>query len=237
MAEVHDLTTSGLYGINSSGVFAVAEGDSNVLSGSVPFEPNTIQAAVDGALAAAVRHVFHTKRVTLQDCTGDYLAVTEAALSSCAAIASAGSGDASAGDGSKLEEFFKSSSSETRSYVAGVLDRAASECGSTSSGTAYYCSDPYGACNGNVLAYTLPSSSYTAYCPLYYTNLPALSNVCHSQDQANTNLHEMTHLLEVGGTDDYGGYGYDFIQSLSAEQNLNHADTYTLYAQAVYLGC
>ena len=41
----------------------------------------------------------------------------------------------------------------------------------------------------------------------------------------------MTHLTQVKGTSDYGGYGYNFVRSLSAAQNLNHADTYTLFAQ------
>lgn len=47
----------------------------------------------------------------------------------------------------------------------------------------------------------------------------------------------MTHLSEIAGTSDYGGYGYDFVQSLSPAQNLNHADTYTLFAQSIYAGC
>ncbi|PTB77587.1 hypothetical protein M440DRAFT_1330302, partial [Trichoderma longibrachiatum ATCC 18648] len=51
------------------------------------------------------------------------------------------------------------------------------------------------------------------------------------------NIHEITHLTQVKGTQDYGGYGYNFVQSLSAAQNLNHADTYALYANAIYAGC
>ncbi|KAJ0338723.1 hypothetical protein COL922a_005314 [Colletotrichum nupharicola] len=47
----------------------------------------------------------------------------------------------------------------------------------------------------------------------------------------SSTLHEMTHLTQIRGTSDYGGYGYNFVRSLSASQNLNHADTYTLFAQ------
>lgn len=45
----------------------------------------------------------------------------------------------------------KSSTSSTRSTVAGVFNKAATECGSTSSGVArYYCSDVYGnGCSSN----------------------------------------------------------------------------------------
>jgi deuterolysin len=47
----------------------------------------------------------------------------------------------------------------------------------------------------------------------------------------------MTHLRQVKGTSDYGGYGYQFVRSLSAAQNLNHADTYTLFAQGMLPRC
>lgn len=37
----------------------------------------------------------------------------------------------------------------------------------------------------------------------------------------------MTHLTQIKGTSDYNGYGYNFVRSLTAAQNLNHADTYS----------
>uniref|UniRef100_L2GK12 Neutral protease 2 n=1 Tax=Colletotrichum fructicola (strain Nara gc5) TaxID=1213859 RepID=L2GK12_COLFN len=60
---------------------------------------------------------------------------------------------------------------------------------------------------------------------------------CSNGVIAYTLLHEMTHLTQIRGTSDYGGYGYNFVRSLSASQNLNHADTYTLFAQSIYAGC
>ena len=62
------------------------------------------------------------------------------------------------------------------------------------------------------------------------SGLAALSRTCHAQDQATTTLHEMTHLSQIKGTSDYGVYGYNAVRSLTAAQNLNHADTYTLFA-------
>ncbi|KAF3353838.1 Multidrug resistance protein [Verticillium dahliae VDG1] len=41
----------------------------------------------------------------------------------------------------------------------------------------------------------------------------------------------------IAGTSDCGGYGYNFVQSLTAAQNLNHADTYTLFAQSIFARC
>lgn len=77
------------------------------------------------------------------------------------------------------------------------------------------------------------------YCPLYFQTLPDVTTRCHARDKAGTNMHEATHLTQIKGTDDYGGYGYGygFVRSLSGAQNLNHADTYALFANAVSLGC
>jgi deuterolysin len=142
------------------------------------------------------------------------------------------------GSSSKVEEYFKSSSLTTRLTVSRTFDLVAEECSSMTRGVSdYYCSDPYGFCTRNVLAYTLASESYTAYCDLYFDALPQLASQCHAQDKGGTTIHEMTHLRQIKGTSDYGGYGYAHVRSLSARQNLNHADTYALFAQAVHYGC
>ena len=54
---------------------------------------------------------------------------------------------------------------------------------------------------------------------------------CHAQDQATTTLHEFTHAPGVyqPGTEDLG-YGYDAASQLSAQDALNNADSYALYA-------
>ena len=167
--------------------------------------------------------------------------MTQAALSSCAQLAAAAASAAasnSSGSADKMTEYFKAADNSTRGVVSGVFGKVAAECGSTTAGVAdYYCSDPYHACSDGVLAYTVPAQSYMAYCPLYFTELPPRTETCHAQDQATTNLHEVTHLRQVKGTEDYGGYGYDFVQSLTKAQNLNHADTYALFANAINLRC
>ena len=80
--------------------------------------------------------------------------------------------------------------------------------------------------HGRAEQYTLPSGSYMVNCPLYFSALTGLSRTCHAQDQATTSLHETTHLSQIAGTDDFGTYGYAGVRSLSAAQNLRHADTY-----------
>ncbi|KAL6875269.1 Deuterolysin metalloprotease family domain-containing protein [Trichoderma novae-zelandiae] len=239
LAEAHDLSIGGKYDVQSAGAFSFAAEGSTQLVGSVPFETNTIEVDVDGEAASARRIAFHQKRTRVQsDCSGSKLSVTQAALRNCASVASAAQQAAASGPAAKLTEYFKSSSSSVRGTVSGVFGRVVSECGSTSSGVAsYYCSDVLSSCSSGVLAYTYPSASLMVYCNLYFTALPALTRTCHAQDQATTNLHEVTHLTQVKGTEDYGGYGYNFVRSLSAAQNLNHADTYALFANAIYAGC
>lgn len=246
MAAVHDLGAGGSFSITSAGFFSYAssEDGSGDIAGALPFTSNTVTASVDGAAAAVVRRAFHenlalAKRAAVQsDCTGARRTATTSAVSACRSLAAQASQAAASGSAAKVNEYFKSSSSSTRSTVAAVFGRVASECGSTSGGSSrYYCSDVLGACRSGVLAYTQPSTSIMVNCPLYYSNLPALSRTCHAQDQATTTLHEVTHLSQVAGTDDFGVYGYAAVQRLSASQNLRHADTYTLFAQSIYAGC
>ncbi|KAI5806230.1 Deuterolysin metalloprotease family-domain-containing protein [Geopyxis carbonaria] len=102
----------------------------------------------------------------------------------------------------------------------------------------YYCEDPMNQCETDVLAYTMPSQSIIANCPIYYSELPADTDTCHAQDQWSTSLHEMTHATAIfsPGTED-NGYGYQAATQLSQEQAVGNADTYALYAQAIKLSC
>ncbi|KAK7977228.1 Neutral protease 2-like [Apiospora saccharicola] len=238
IAHLHDLSQGGAYDVVSTSGFLTAALNSTVLDGVVPYSSNTLKAEVDGTQAAEARASFLGRRTSIQsDCTGSKGSAIRSALSNCASAARTAASTARSSS-SKMTEYFKSSSSSTVSTVANVFTKVASECGSTSGGySRLYCSDVYGACSSGVLAYTLPSSSYMAYCNLFFSALSGVSRTCHDQDQASTVLHEATHLTQIKGTSDYNGYGYSYVRSLSASQNLNHADTYALFAQSIYAGC
>ena len=89
-----------------------------------------------------------------------------------------------------------------------------------------------------MLAYTLPSQNLVVNCPLYFSILPNLTGTCHAQDQTTTTLHEYTHAPGVysPGTQD-NGYGYQAATSLSSARAVLNADSYALYANAIYVGC
>ncbi|KAK1987057.1 metallo proteinase [Colletotrichum cereale] len=242
VAEVHDLSAGGKFDVAAKGSFSFANADSDEIAGTASFNSNVLSVEVDGAAAAKVRRDFHDniKRTVVQsDCTGTQRTATTTALSNCRALAAAASSAAASGSAAKMTEYFKSSSTSTRSTVAAVFARVASECGSTTSGVSrQYCTDIYPACSSGVIAYTLPSQSYMVNCPYFFNSLTALSRTCHAQDRATTALHEVTHLTQIKGTTDQSScYGYSCVQSLSAAQNLNHADTYALFANAIYAGC
>lgn len=240
VAHVHDLSPGGKYNIHTEGVWSFADENGNELIGSIPFESNKLEVDVNGAEAAAVHTAYHDnwKRTRVQsDCSGSKGSATTAALSNCAKLARAAQQAASSGPADRMQEYFKGSDSTTRNKAAAILGRVVSECGSTNGGISdYYCTDVGGDCGSNVLAYTVPSQSYQAYCDIYFNNLPGLTSSCHRQDQATTTLHEMTHLSQVGGTRDLG-YGYTNAMRLSNSQALNNADTYALFANAVYVNC
>ncbi|KXJ86457.1 neutral protease 2-like protein [Microdochium bolleyi] len=237
IAELHDLAAGGSFDIVSAGVLPTAEADSTTITGAIAFASNPTIASVDGVQASAVREAHINKRFAVQsDCTGTRLTTINNAISVCRTLASAAQSAANS-DNARMVDFFKSSSSSTKSTVSQVFSRIASACGSTSSGQRTYCSDVYGACSGGVIAYTLPSQSYMAYCPYFFNSMPLRGSGCYSQAQGNTVVHEATHLTQIKGTSDYGGYGYNFVKGLTAAQNLNHADTYTLFAQSIAAGC
>ncbi|GAP88410.1 putative deuterolysin metalloprotease [Rosellinia necatrix] len=233
-AELHDLANSGDYDFVASGVLSYAA-EGTEIAGVVPYTSNTLTATVDGAEAAQVRTAFVNKRTSVQsDCTGTRGTSTRNAVTACRSFAAAAS-SAALSNTAKLSEYFKSTT--VGSTVAGVFARVASECGSTTGGVSRtYCTDVYGACSSNVLAYTLPSGSYIVNCPLYFSALPAVTGTCHAQDQATTTLHEVTHLSQIAGTDDLG-YGYTAATRLSTSQALNNADSYALFANAIRVGC
>ena len=238
---VHDLSAGGSYDFVANGVLHTAEADSNSISGGIPYTSNVLTTTVDGAAASKVRRDFHEhakRQIVQSDCTSTRRTATTTALTNCVSVANGARTAALSGAAAKMTEYFKSSTTTTRNAVAAVFQRVSGECDSSTSGVSReYCTDVYGACSSNVLAYTLPSQSYMVNCPLYFSALPALTRSCHAQDQATTTLHETTHLTQIQGTQDLA-YGYAAVTRLSAAQATKNADTFATFANGMfYLSC
>ncbi|KAF2201022.1 neutral protease 2-like protein [Delitschia confertaspora ATCC 74209] len=234
-AALHKVEEGGNFDVFASGIIPYAEAGSTELTGSLSYASNKLSLTIDGAQASKVAKAL-TKRTTIgSDCTGSKLTAVRTALSNCQRLAN--SAASAARSGTKMSTYFKSTSSSVKSSVAARLTAVASDCGGGSR-TQTHCTDTYSGCSSNVLAYTLPSANYIVYCNLFFTDLPALASTCHGQDQATTALHEETHAPGVysPGTDDLA-YGYSAAIQLSSSQAVNNADSYALYANAIYLNC
>jgi deuterolysin len=226
-AALHSLHEGGDFDVFAKGALPYAEEASTELTGALDYESNKLTMSIDGAQAASVAKALTKRTAVGSSCTGSKLSAVRTALSNCARLATSAASAATAG--TKLTTYFKSTSSA--STISARLRAVASDCGSTSSRTTTNCNDPYSGCSSNVLAYTVPSANFITYCPIFFSELPALASTCHGQDQATTALHEETHAPGVysPGTQDLG-YGYSAATRLSASQALNNADSYALYA-------
>ncbi|KAJ5584790.1 uncharacterized protein N7459_004590 [Penicillium hispanicum] len=232
IAATSDLSHGGPVTLRSSGLVPLVTNGS--VSGYLPYHSNDLQIEVDGVKASQVaKAIKPLGRRTKERCIdSSKRSALEKAINNTMSLANAAAHAALGGSAAKFNEYFKTTDSATRQVVAARLQAVAKEAGSTTSGsTSYYCTDHYGFCETNVLAYTLPALNVIANCEIYYTYLPALATVCHDQDQATTSLHEFTHAPGVysPGTEDLG-YGYSAATALNSEQAVRNADTYALYA-------
>ncbi|KAF1962250.1 hypothetical protein CC80DRAFT_522142 [Byssothecium circinans] len=235
-AALHTLNESGEYNVFAKGFLPFAEANSTELSGNIAYESNKLTMSVDGEVAATVAKAI-TKRTTVgSSCTSSKLDSIKTGLSNCNKLASAAA--TAATSGTKLDTYFKSTSTATKNTVSARLKAVASDCGGSGTATTTNCNDQYNGCSSNVLAYTVPTVGYITYCDIFFSALPALASTCHGQDQATTVLHEETHANSVysPGTDDLG-YGFAAASRLSTSQALLNADSYALYANAINLNC
>ncbi|OTA83880.1 hypothetical protein M434DRAFT_400582 [Hypoxylon sp. CO27-5] len=246
-ATVHEFTASGTYTFLATGLLPVAPAGSTELSGpALTYLSNNVSLHVDAQAAAAIPKALTfaplETRTNIQDgCNATQLAASTAALTNCETLALAAAADAADPSSARFVEYFKTNSSSTRQIVVDRLTAAAKECSTTNSGPSrYFCYDYYGLCetDGPLNAYTKFDFDFVIMCPLFYDTLPPLPQGCHRQDQATTTIHEMTHCEDVYSphTNDFT-YGYNESTALPPERALLNADNYSLYANAVYMGC
>ncbi|KAG5938539.1 hypothetical protein E4U53_007987 [Claviceps sorghi] len=235
VAQVHDLSSGGTFAIHSRGMMYFANQDKNKLVGSIPYESNTVRAAVDGPQAASVLKASRaTKRSTVDgDCTGERLSAAQNDLSTCGRVARIALAAAQTND-KKVQEYFKDSSASTKNQVASVFNKIVNECNGRGINR-FYCDDIANGCQSNVVAYTEVDSNHQVYCDAFF-RLPGLTTSCHAQDQATTVVHEMTHLASVAETSDLA-YGYSNIMKLDRASALNNAESYSLFANALMARC
>ena len=158
LASVTDLKAGGAFEVIAEGAFAVAAADSTSLSANkVAYRSNTLSINVDGAYAATVAPAIKIldDRTVETSCSGTQKTALTNALSRAVQLSNAAATAATSGSASKFNEYFKTTATSARNTVAARYRGVATQAGSTTSGsTKYYCTDPYGYCDPNVLAYS-----------------------------------------------------------------------------------
>lgn len=248
IAELYDVSKGGQFSLQSEGVLSFGAPGGRSLIGSISYTSNLLNVNVNGTEATEARALspLHQKRalvdkriVVQSDCSGDRHQTILTGLFMCTIYADAAFNKTVAPDANdKMLEYFKRADADTKIHVANGFLKIRNVCGQYTSGDAnLFCTDQFNGCHGDTGAYTIPSSSNMVFCPGFFDWHADTPQGCHNPDLGTTVLHEVSHLRQTLATDDYGTYGYDGLRRLSADQNLNHADTYTYYAQALIAHC
>ncbi|KAF2434079.1 hypothetical protein EJ08DRAFT_705093 [Tothia fuscella] len=241
IAQTHDLSAGGSFTLHSTGLIPYAEFPSTDLSAgkSLVYKSNKLKVKIDAKAAAKAKPDYNKmlQKVKRDDCGGNR-GIIETSLAMCSWIAANAAKAAFNGDAGKFAEYFKTADGGVRAAVGNRFNAIAAECGTINAGaTQVGCTDWYNPpfCTSGILSYTVSPLNRVAFCPLFFS-LPLLSQNCHSQDMASTTLHEMTHCPAVYGpeTDDKT-MGYDNDMRLSAGDAFSNADSYAMYANAVWI--
>jgi deuterolysin len=236
VADLYDLDT-GAYNVSVEEYLPYAnEGSTDLTGRSFPLLSGPLSLLVDSKKPTQQRTELKPRNTLQSDCSPSQSTAVSNANKACARMATAAAeAAASSGSEATFEEFFKDTSSSTRSHVAAQFRKVADECASTPGGTGTsFCTDQKHECGGGLLAYTYWQDQAndrhfgtTYYCPIYFETLAPSDAGCNDQSQASNTLHETTHA--VLGTRDIA-YGLENVRRLSGSDALRNADSYTYYA-------
>ncbi|RMJ19296.1 hypothetical protein CDV36_000990 [Fusarium kuroshium] len=243
LSSVYDFKP-GTYSIFAEGTLPSVSGASKEPN-SISFKSESLSITVKETSSAEVKQTLSERSLVItEDCPADKLKANLDGVRNCETLARAAAADAADVNSARFVEYFKSNETEAREHVSGRLLAVAKECSTTDSGdTRVLCRDDLNVCetDGPLIAYTTWVNGYIVMCPLFYDTLPPLPQKCHKQDHATTTIHEMTHARAVfedqaPATADRA-YGYENSTALSSVDAMYNADSYSLYANAVYMDC
>ncbi|KAG7120750.1 Neutral protease 2 like protein [Verticillium longisporum] len=238
--------SAGTYEFSATGHFAAQPDSASLPTVSEAYKSNTLTVTVDEATAllsrvvpAPLQHRALLQEDSCKNTTQRQFMLD--ALANCKPLAEAGAAEARDVTSLRFVEYFRSNASESRQLVAGRLDAVAKECStSDSGGVRVYCTEPFDwtECSTPLVGYTWPLNNWIIMCPMFFDTRPPMPQECHKQDHTTTMIHEMTHnpaVYEVATQD--AAYSYPNITQLDPDMALYNADTYSLFANAIYLDC
>ncbi|KAK7464141.1 hypothetical protein VKT23_006305 [Stygiomarasmius scandens] len=153
-------------------------------------------------------------------------------------LASIASGYITGGAGESI--FTQYYGSNSPSEIAGVFNAVANENDASRTQVPFLvplsCTDDLGVCDGNVIAYTVVSTTNIYFCDIFFDEVPS-DSLCTGTSVASRNirggtvLHEMTHA--VAGTTDII-YGCDQDIALDDEESAANADNYNCFSTQAF---
>lgn len=188
----------------------------------------------DAAVPAGNDTTLRKRANFINDCNDQQQRLIQSALQGCFEKARGAAQEARSGTSRLMRDFFKNDDARTRQIVSDLFSKVAEECSANNQGSTFItCVDNGGEC-GIFDAWTQIGGSRVLLCEKFFHNDPNYRS-CGGLDNGALMLHEMTHAL--GATEDFQSYGLQKVGLLSAQENIRHADTYGLFANAVALSC
>lgn len=231
VAELFDLSGGGSFAIKPTGSLRYAKGGNTSDLGSIAYEAHEIVAQIDGSHASSVRrdlHALYDRAVVSEDCPRDKYEAAHRSIKNVHDMALAAADAARNGPARLLDQVFRRSDDEAREIVAGAYDNMVRYYASDSRAIpTIHCADVGNLCSPRTTAYVLPEKSVVVFCDGWYDEYPEHNPNCARHDQSVIAVHEASHLDEVKGTIDNEG----------DKDNLNHADSYGVFAHLVQNDC
>ncbi|KAF5856130.1 hypothetical protein ETB97_007850 [Aspergillus alliaceus] len=180
LASTSDLTAGGPILVHSEGSVPVVTNGS--VTGYVAYQSNTLQFEVDAVEAARVSRALpsNSQRRDFR-CNSQTKDILTRAISTASRLASKAVESAESSDDIRFKQFFHATDRQQRTIVSNQFRAVAKEASSGGLVT-YHCSDPYGICGPDWVAYTRGYLTEIVTCDRFYSQYPLLTQECDSVD-------------------------------------------------------
>ena len=231
VAELFDLSNGGSFAIKPTGSLKYAKGGNSKDIGTINYAPHEIVADIDGEHASSVRrdlHALYDRAAVSDDCPAERYDAVHRSIKNVHDMAQAAAEAARYGEARLMDKVFLRSDYEAREIVAEAYDNMVQYYASDEGGIpTIHCADVGNLCSPRTLAYVLAEKSVVVFCNNWFEDYPEQNPNCERHDQSVIAVHEASHLDEVKGTTDARG----------GSDNLNHADSYGVFAHVVQNDC
>lgn len=178
------------------------------------------------------------KRANIANSCQGHLDFIQTALQACAKRAAASAKEALNGSSRLMQDIFHTNDAGARRFVSAVFTNIADECDRKGGGSVQLTCEARPACYKDGTEWAARADTpgpNLNLCPKYFTLPSGGKGVgCQQLDAESLMIHEMSHALN--GTHDRA-YGLDGVRGLPAQQSLENAESYGMFASFLALKC